>query len=117
VLTTAKTLPRPADFFATNYTAIVNANDCDTCAACATRCQMDAIVFDAGPAFVKVERCIGCGLCITSCPSGALQLRTKPDPTIPPKDTGWLYARLFRERFGTLGLAAAVGRRLLGLRS
>ena len=117
VLTTAKKLPQPADFFATNYYAKVDAQGCDACAVCGTRCQMDAIVFDDGPAAVKRERCIGCGLCVTSCPTNAIQLHVKAHAQAPPKDTGRLYARLMRERFGALGVAATVGRRLLGLKT
>jgi Na+-translocating ferredoxin:NAD+ oxidoreductase subunit B len=116
VLTTAKKLPRPADFFATNYYAEIDAHRCDTCAACGARCQMDAIAYDDGPAAVKRERCIGCGLCVSSCPTEAIRLRTKTDVQVPPKDTGRLYVRLMRERFGALGVAATVGRRLLGLK-
>ena len=117
MLTTAKKLPQPADFFASNYYAAVDETACDLCAICGTRCQMDAIGFDDGPAAVKRERCIGCGLCVTSCPTGAIRLHTKADARVPPKDTWRLYVRLMRERFGALGVAAAVGRRLLGLKS
>jgi Na+-translocating ferredoxin:NAD+ oxidoreductase subunit B len=117
VLTTAKKLPQPADFFASNFYAEVDAQGCDLCAICGTRCQMDAIAFDNGMAEVKRDRCIGCGLCVTSCPTGAIRLHTKAAPQAPPKDTGRLYARLMRERFGVLGVAATVGRRLLGLKS
>jgi Fe-S-cluster-containing hydrogenase component 2 len=77
---------------------------------------MDAVDVDEGQARVALERCIGCGLCITTCPTGAMQLAPAPHRKIPPKDTGRLYARMFRERFGTLGLASAVGRRVLGLK-
>jgi Fe-S-cluster-containing hydrogenase component 2 len=28
---------------------------------------------------LDADRCIGCGLCVTTCPSGALQLERKPD--------------------------------------
>jgi ferredoxin len=117
VLTTAKKLPQPAAFFATNYYARVDPDGCDTCAICGSRCQMDAITFDDGPAAVKPERCIGCGLCVTSCPTGAIRLLAKTEARVPPKDTGRLYARLFKERFGAFGVMTAIGRRLLGLRS
>jgi len=38
----------------------------------------------------------------------------KPDARVPPKDMGRLYARMYRERFGALGVAELVGRRLIG---
>jgi electron transport complex protein RnfB len=116
VLTTAKKLARPAEFFATSYVAAVDADRCDQCGVCATRCQMDAINADEGPASIIADRCIGCGLCVTTCPSGAMRLDAKPGAPVPPRDTGRLYARMFRERFGTLGMANALGRRLIGLK-
>jgi len=117
VLTTAKKLPNPASFFATNYHATVDAQRCDGCTVCETRCQMEAIACDGGAAAVKLERCIGCGLCVSSCPTGALTLVLKPGAHVPPKDMGRLYGRMYRERFGALGVAELVGRRLIGAKS
>ncbi len=117
VLTTARKLPHPASFFASNYQASVDAGSCSSCLVCEARCQMQAIACDEGPAAVKVERCIGCGLCVTTCPTGALRLVAKSDAHVPPKDTPRLYSRIYRERFGALGVAAAVGRRLIGAKT
>jgi Na+-translocating ferredoxin:NAD+ oxidoreductase subunit B len=114
VLTAAKKLPHPASAFATNYHAAVDAAACNSCLVCEGRCQMQAIACDEGPAAVKLERCIGCGLCVTTCPTGALRLEMKPDARVPPKDMGRLYGRMYRERFGTLAVAEAVARRLVG---
>jgi len=63
---------------------------------------MQAIACDDGPAAVKVERCIGCGLCVTTCATGRVRLRGESRRPVPPKDTPRLYARMYRERFGTL---------------
>ena len=77
---------------------------------------MDAISLDTGAAVVAASHCIGCALCIDTCPSGALSMRRTPQSRVPPKNTSALYARIYRERYGTLGLAGAAARRLLGLK-
>jgi electron transport complex protein RnfB len=117
VLATAKKLPRPADFFTNNYHAEVDATQCQECAACEGRCQMDAVSTDSGHAAVDLSRCIGCGLCVSTCPSGAMRLVANEHEKVPPGDTMKLYAQMFRERYGTLGLVAALGRRMLGLKT
>jgi len=114
VLNTAKKLPKPAEFFQSDFLAVVDRDKCQACGTCATRCQMDAIAVDDGPPMVAEERCIGCGLCVTTCPSGAMSLRTKVRRPPPSKDTKALYTQIFKERFGPLGAAAAVAGHLVG---
>jgi electron transport complex protein RnfB len=114
VLTTAKKLPRPADFFQTDFIAEVDRDTCQVCGACEPRCQMDAITSGDEPAKVAAERCIGCGLCVTTCPSGAVRLRKKEGRKPPPKDMQALYSTMFRERFGRLGAATAIAGHLMG---
>jgi len=114
VLTTAKKLPRPADFFQTDFVAQVDPDTCQVCGTCGTRCQMDAITSGDEPPTVAAERCIGCGLCVTSCPSGAVRLHKKEGRKPPPKDTGALYSKIFQERYGRLGATAAMAGHLLG---
>ena len=67
-------------------------------------------------AVVDLARCIGCGLCVTTCPSDAMTLLRKTDETTPPGGTEALYAKIYRERFGTAGLAQAAVRLLAGRR-
>lgn len=114
VLTTAKKLPRPADFFQTDFVAQVDPGTCQVCGTCETRCQMDAITSGDEPPKVAAERCIGCGLCVTTCPSGAVRLHKKEGRKPPPKDMGALYSTIFQERYGRLGATAAMAGHLVG---
>jgi ferredoxin len=80
---------------------------------------MDALLDDAGAAGkVRVDhgRCIGCGLCVTTCPSGALRLAENPRRKVPPDDTKALYLQLLRERYGPWAMAKIAGRKLVGLK-
>jgi Fe-S-cluster-containing hydrogenase component 2 len=40
---------------------------------------MDALTLNEGKALLNAERCIGCGLCVTTCKNGALSLKRKPE--------------------------------------
>jgi NAD-dependent dihydropyrimidine dehydrogenase PreA subunit len=114
VLTSAKRLPRPAEFFQTDFVAEVDQEACQSCGVCETRCQMDAIASSDGPPKVLAERCIGCGLCVTTCPSGAARLLRKEGRKPPPSDTMALYSTLFQERYGKLGATAVMAGHFLG---
>jgi Fe-S-cluster-containing hydrogenase component 2 len=39
---------------------------------------MEALTEDGDRVSLNADRCIGCGLCVSSCPSGALTLVRKP---------------------------------------
>jgi len=116
VLRSAKRLPQPADFFSSNFYAVADAEACESCGVCETRCQMEAITSPDGKAVVDRSRCIGCALCLTTCPSGALRLESVDHPTEPPDDTKALYLKLFEERFGRWGMAKLGARKLLGMK-
>jgi electron transport complex protein RnfB len=110
-----KMLPRPVDFWAANYYAVVNAEACNGCGTCVKRCQVNAVKMDAkaGIARINLDRCIGCGNCVTSCPSGALSLVKKEKPTTPPADAGNLYKIIGDNKPGTLGKIRVVSRLIL----
>jgi electron transport complex protein RnfB len=116
VLTTAKELPRPAEYLQSNYRAVVDAEECSECGTCHSRCPMDALDTAEGATRVDRNRCIGCGLCVTTCPSEALSLVPRERETVPPRDQRALYRKILVERFGLLGAARMVGKALLGRR-
>ncbi|MDD8027193.1 MAG: 4Fe-4S dicluster domain-containing protein [Acidobacteriota bacterium] len=79
VLRTIKAHPRPAEFVSSPFRAAFGASTCRDCLVCLTRCPMDALTRDeAGTISLRPERCIGCGLCVSTCPSGRLTLVRKP---------------------------------------
>jgi ferredoxin len=116
VLTNAKRFPEPAEYFSANYYAEANADTCEACGTCLTRCRMEAVNLEAGHAVVARTHCIGCGLCVSTCPSGSITLTKKERPRIPPKNTPALYAQLYRDRYGTFGLAKAAAKYMLGMK-
>ena len=75
---------------------------------------MEALHEGDGATVVDLDRCVGCGLCVCTCPTGAVTLRTKPATRTPPKDLKALYGQIMTERFGLLGTAKRIGKALLG---
>jgi ferredoxin len=124
VLTSAKRFERPAEYFSASFQAEVDADLCEACGVCQSRCQMEALLDGDGNAGgpgngkmrVDQARCIGCGLCVTTCPSGALRLVEKTQRKEPPDDTKALYMQLLQDRYGPWGMAKLAGRKLLGMK-
>ncbi len=100
-----KMLPKPVDFWATNYYASVNAETCSGCGICAERCQVGAVAVDerSGSSFVNLNRCLGCGNCVVTCPTGAMSLLKKGKEIVPPQDTEGLYEVIMANKKGRLG--------------
>jgi electron transport complex protein RnfB len=71
--------PKPAEVVASSFISQLDPELCDACWDCLERCQMQALVEDGDCVSLNSDRCIGCGLCVTTCPSGALTLGRKPD--------------------------------------
>lgn len=100
-----KMLPKPVDFWATNYCASVNAGICTGCGICVERCQVNAVTVDdrTGKASINLNRCIGCGNCVSTCPTASMSLLKKEKETVPPQDSEELYDVIMTNKKGTLG--------------
>jgi ferredoxin len=101
--------PKPATIVASPFVAALDAELCNGCGVCETRCQMEAVRVDGDTAALDLDRCIGCGLCVTTCPTGALMLLRKPEaeqPPVPNTTTG-TYIRVGRAR-GKMGIGQIV---------
>ncbi|MCX7635580.1 MAG: 4Fe-4S binding protein [Syntrophales bacterium] len=67
------------------YRAEIVGGDCIACGICADeRCQVGAVVQGDGSYQVLPERCIGCGLCVNTCPTGAVRLIRKEREAYDP---------------------------------
>jgi Pyruvate/2-oxoacid:ferredoxin oxidoreductase delta subunit len=83
VLRTLKRHPQPASFISSAYRAAHDARTCQECGTCLERCQMEALRRDDGGITLDLGRCIGCGLCVSTCPTKSLTLVRKPSPEQP----------------------------------
>ncbi|MBN2029333.1 4Fe-4S dicluster domain-containing protein [bacterium] len=97
-------LPRPHEFWTTNYHASVDSEICTGCKTCIERCQVHAIRMneELGVATIDIDRCIGCGICVSTCPSEALTLIKKDNPVVPPEDSETLYETIMNNKKGKL---------------
>ncbi len=71
---------------------------------------MDALSIDNKKAVLDLNRCIGCGLCVSTCPSDSLSLVRKPKVKQPyvPKNIVETNIKLGKAR-GRLGIGKRVG--------
>jgi Pyruvate/2-oxoacid:ferredoxin oxidoreductase delta subunit len=116
VLATANKLPKPAEYFDTNYYAEIDEELCSECRYCRDRCQMDAFLPGDGPSRIDLSRCIGCGLCVETCPGGAIRLHEKEEVRTPPKTQNALYMKILLERYGPLEAGKMVAKKALGMK-
>jgi len=113
VLQMVKKFPRPADYFTTNFHAIVDSEACDGCNTCVERCQMEALSLINKIATVDYDRCIGCGNCVVTCESGAIKLQKKEKEKVPPKDFNALLQKIMMKKRGFLGSMKMMGKMIL----
>lgn len=110
-------LPKPVDFWSTNYFARVDRAACNGCGICTRRCQARAMAVPdkKKPARVDLNRCLGCGHCISACPQEAITLEKKPVEVKPPETRDALYDILKARRKGPWGKAKLTGKLVLDM--
>ena len=110
VLQMVKKFPRPADYFTTNFHAIVDSEVCEGCNTCVERCQMEALSLINNIATVDYDRCIGCGNCVVTCESDAIKLQKKEKEMVPPKTYDALMQKIMMKKRGFLGSMTMMGK-------
>ncbi len=99
VLRGLRRFERPADHAGSTFQARIDEGLCTGCATCADeRCQIEAIVEDGEVMRVDTARCIGCGLCISTCPQEAISLVPKAEPYVPPANVVEMGLRILQDR-------------------
>jgi electron transport complex protein RnfB len=80
----------PYGLVRSNWVAVIDEDLCETCGVCGNeRCPVEAIEeTDGGDYRVLGDRCIGCGVCVITCPSGAMSITPRPESerTVPPRN-------------------------------
>lgn len=84
ILTSLKRFRKPAKLVSSSFYAQLDTTLCNGCWDCLDRCQMGALSENGECVDFNSDRCIGCGLCVTTCPSEALTLERKSEENILP---------------------------------
>jgi Pyruvate/2-oxoacid:ferredoxin oxidoreductase delta subunit len=115
MLRTHQSLPKPLDFWASNFYAKVDRDTCEECGACEKRCQVGAVSASEKkqPAVVNFDRCLGCGVCVPSCPTQSITLMKKPAEVRPPLTREDLHEILMAGRKGRLGKLRLTGKLII----
>lgn len=119
VMEMVSSMPRPVDFAASNFYAVLDTSTCNGCKRCVRRCHMNAITVDEkNDKAVKIDlkRCIGCGVCVPTCKTGSLQLKMKDTPFVPPKDHDDLYETIMRSKRGLVGQLTKISKAVIGMK-
>jgi Fe-S-cluster-containing hydrogenase component 2 len=75
---------------------------------------MDAIRIEEKKAVIDLDRCIGCGLCVTTCKKEAMRLLETKRKTVPPKNAVMLYLGILSEKVSRQKMMGNMLKLLLG---
>jgi ferredoxin len=112
MLSVQQTLPRPLDFWASNFYAAVDRTTCEGCGICVKRCQVGAVSVSRKkqPADLNRDRCIGCGVCVPACPTQSITLVKKPTEIRPPQTREDLHEIMMAGKQGRLAKLKLTGK-------
>lgn len=107
-----KNLPKPLDFWATNFHAVVDKTTCVGCGNCEESCQVGAVSVSEKEqyAVVNLDRCLGCGVCVSNCPTESISLLKKPTEVIPPQTREELVDIIMDRKKGRFGKLMLTGK-------
>ena len=110
-----KSIPKPLDFWASNFQALVDTNTCNGCGTCQQWCQVGAVSVSEKKqqAVVDLNRCLGCGVCVSNCPTESISLLKKPTEVRPPKTREDLYEIIMAKKKGRFGKLKLTGKMLV----
>jgi NAD-dependent dihydropyrimidine dehydrogenase PreA subunit len=91
-------LPKPVDFFTTNFHSEVDHDLCTQCGTCVDLCQMKALSFQDDLLMINLDRCIGCGVCVANCPETAISLKKREKEIVPHETMEDTYASIMNNR-------------------
>ncbi len=112
ILNMQRILPKPVDFWASNFYAKVDTTACNGCGNCQKRCNVTAVIVaeKKQPAVVDLKRCIGCGICVPTCPKKAITLQKKSVEVRPLLNREELYETIMEKKKGNLGKLKVLGK-------
>ena len=110
-----KSIPKPLDFWASNFQAVVDTNTCNGCGTCQQWCQVGAVSVSENKqqAVVDLNRCLGCGVCVSNCPTESISLLKKPTEVRPPQTREDLYEIIMAKKKGRFGKLKLTGKMLI----
>jgi len=110
-----KNIPKPLDFWASNFQAVVDTNTCNGCGTCQEWCQVGAVSVSENnqQAVVDLNRCLGCGVCVSNCPTESISLLKKPTEVRPPQTREDLYEIIMAKKKGRFGKLMLTGKMLI----
>jgi len=98
-----KKLLNPAEYWPTNFFAIIDYTTCNGCGVCSRICQTEAIKFKKNKGKqnsvkVNLKKCLGCGNCVVACKFEGIHLKKKAVEKIPPKNHDDLYGTIMQKK-------------------